>query len=486
MSTNVDLRQLAVRRDAPNGRPPTRRRKHLVARYVVPGAIVLGFLGVIGWSARDAFLSAQPVTVVPVLTSRVELQQEGTPLFQAAGWLEPRPTPVVVTALADGVVEQLLVVEGQEVRRGQTVAVLIKQDADLALAMAEAEKELKEAELKALGSTAEKELQNLGFQIQTAQAHVDQARREWESKRELHTKAIVSELEVRRAETAHATATSSLKELQGRKRVAEQEFQAQIEAAKARLRLAAVAVRTANLRLSRMTIQAPITGRVLALVTRPGARIAGAATSSLHDSSTAITMYDPMKLQVRADVRLEDVPRVQPGQKVRIETPAAPGGPLEGEVLFATSQADIQKNTLQVKLSLEAPPQTLRPDMLVQVTFLAPPPPKSVASGTPRLRLLVPKQLVQAGEGGTRVWLADQTAGVARLRAVKLGAAAGDLVEVIEGLNAGDRLVSGGREGLRDGQRILVTGEDAATWTAPRPPEKTPPKHNHGGRHGPN
>ena len=45
-------------------------------------------------------------------------------------------------------------------------------------------------------------------------------------------------------------------------------------------------------------------------------------------------LYDPQMLQVRADVRLEDVPRVQSGQSVRIETASA-RGPIDGEVLSA-------------------------------------------------------------------------------------------------------------------------------------------------------
>jgi multidrug efflux pump subunit AcrA (membrane-fusion protein) len=163
-------------------------------------------------------------------------------------------------------------------------------------------------------------------------------------------------------------------------------------------------------------------------------------------------------LQVRADVRLEDVPRVVPGQRVRLETPAVPGGPLEGEVLIATSQADVQKNTLQVKVAVQSPPPTLKPDMLVQVTFLAPPRPANQDKGNEPMRLLIPRSLVDA-EG--RVWVADQAAGVARLRAVKLGVAAGELVEVVEGLTAADKVIAGGAEGLADGGRIRVTAEDA-------------------------
>jgi hypothetical protein len=59
--------------------------------------------------------------------------------------------------------------------------------------------------------------------------------------------------------------------------------------------------------------------------------------------------------------------------------------------------------------------------------------------------------------------VADQSAGVARHRAVKLGLAlTGDLVEVTDGLTAADKLIVAGRESLVEGDRIQITGEDAS------------------------
>ena len=56
---------------------------------------ILGaFGGLFGWAARDSFLPAHVVTVTPVIVTRADVQQEGTPLFQAAGWIEPQPSAV--------------------------------------------------------------------------------------------------------------------------------------------------------------------------------------------------------------------------------------------------------------------------------------------------------------------------------------------------------------------------------------------------------
>ena len=76
------------------------------------------------------------------------------------------------------------------------------------------------------------------------------------------------------------------------------------------------------------------------------------------------------------------------------------------------------------------------------------------------MRLLAPRRLVETSEGGPRVWIADQTTQTARLRTVRLGLMAGELVEILDGLQPGDRLIGSGREGLREGQRIRVTAEE--------------------------
>lgn len=140
-------------------------------------------------------------------------------------------------------------------------------------------------------------------------------------------------------------------------------------------------------------------------------------------------------------------------------------------------------------MSLKDPPATLRPEMLAQVTFLAPPAPPASAGENELLRLLAPRRLVEAGEAGGRVWVADQAAGVARSRAVQLGRPAGEWVEVTSGLSLTDKLISGGREGLTEGCRITVTGEEPPPTGTPvepgrnpnRLPRIAPPAPQHGG-----
>jgi RND family efflux transporter MFP subunit len=515
MNPNVDLRQLAVRREQPSGAPAARRPRRWLTRMVLPAAVLVGFVAVTAWAARDSLLPSRPVTVVPVLTTHGEVSREGQPLFQSAGWVEPRPTPVLVPALTEGIVDKLLVVEGQEVKAGAIVATLIDTDAKLALKMAEADLRLRLAELesaKAARTAAavnfEKpthlqaglaEAEAMLAQKETERALLPAQRRAAEAKRqyaqlEVDRKNValgaLPELMVSRAQNELELQDAALEELKSRTPMLGKEVEAlrqkrdtlrqrlelkteearqkaeadaQVEAAAARVQQAQAALDTAQLRLDRMNVKSPVAGRVLGLQARPGARVMGISTSALIESTTVVSLYDPARLQVRADVRLENVPQVQAGQRVMIETPAAPGGPLLGEVLFPTSQADIQKNTLQVKVAITEPPTTLRPDMLVQVTFLAVATSNVAKDETPSRRLLVPRALVENSANMAFVWVADQTAGVARRRTIQLGQAANEgLVEVTEGLKATDKVIASGRDGLSDGGRITVTGEEPA------------------------
>ena len=132
MSAEVDIKQLAIVRDDAAA-PKLRRRRHVVSRYVIPGVLLAGFLGARGVGvARHVAAAASRCGSCRCWRRNRHAQNEGTPLFQAAGWIEPRPTPIRVAALAPGVVERLLVVEDQAVKAGEPVAELVKQDAELA------------------------------------------------------------------------------------------------------------------------------------------------------------------------------------------------------------------------------------------------------------------------------------------------------------------------------------------------------------------
>lgn len=536
MNNQTDLRQLAIERD--RGSSGIVVRRHILTRYALPLLLILGFMSLIAWASRDYVFPPRPVTVLPVFATETRVHQTGTPLFNAAGWVEPRPTPIRVAALAPGVVEELLVVEDQWVSAGQPVARLIKDDAELnyqraiadqqlqdaGLAQAKAELEAAhtkfeqpvhlQAELSAAEAALAKintELTNLPFLQRRARADELALRRDYEGK--LGSQGVVAKVEIDIAKGKLDAAQALVDELADRsaslqsERLALQaqrdalrtklklladelqardEAEAAVAAATARLELARVAVAEAKLRLDRMTVVSPVKGRVFHLVAHPGSRIGSGMIQMLgHDGSTVVSLYQPESLQVRVDVRFEDVPNVHMNQPVRINNPAL-SEPLVGRVLFISSIADIQKNTLEVKVEIPAKsastdspatdsPQTaqhpLKPDMLVDATFLAPEQPELASPADQKLRLYVPRRLVKSDSDGSFVWLADQARGVARMARIETGEATqGAMVEVTGGLNESSRLIDGDTEGLAPGDRIQVTGESSASDKLPAVP----------------
>ena len=517
MSTDLDLSGLAIDRgDA--GQLRVRTRRQILTRYVLPAGLILGFLSLVTWASWDFVFPPRPVTVVPVLSTTSEVRQEGTPMFNAAGWIEPRPTPVRVAALAPGVVERLLVVEDQPVRAGEEIAELVKDDARLNYDRALADLKLREAErnqarslLKAaqtrldqpvhleaaLGEAnaalakIETLLKNLPFELRRAEADQQSAQQVYDSK--AAAEGVVAGVEIDIAKAQLDSARASFEELRDRaaslrnERVAlsarrdalqtqlelladelkaKEEAEAKVQAATARVEQANVAVAEAKLQLDRMTIRSPIDGRVFRLIAHPGARIGSGMTQMEgHDGSTIVTLYRPEMLQVRVDVRFEDIPKVSLGQPVRINNPAL-SSPLTGKVLFISSEADIQKNTLQVKVNIPNPPPVFKPEMLVDVTFLAPKQAEPPGEPAQELKLYVLEQLIHQGESGSFVWTADQSAGIARQTPVQTGAkGTGGLVEITSGLSISDRIISTAIDGLRDGDRIRITSEDSSLGT---------------------
>ncbi|MAP09190.1 MAG: hemolysin D [Rhodopirellula sp.] len=512
MSAPLDLSQLALDRAPASESAATKpRRKRWVTRYVLPLAIIVGFVGLLAAAAGRQLMPQRSVTVVPVIVKRAEVQQAGTTLFQSPGWIEPRPTAISVAALTPGVIEELLVVGGQTIEKDEPIARLISIDSELMVQQAKNSLAIREGELnRAIAernaariridnpvhlevpladaqstlAKAKTELAKLPFLIEAAEAEVKFAHSSMEGKQAAEN-AIAGRI-VRQAESEHAAAHANMQELRQRqpnlqsevdtlkRKVAAlqrqrellveenrqfQEAEAKVESAIALRDEAKLRLRQAELALERNVVRAPMDGRVLRLVAAPGTRVMGLDATAGQSSNTVIEMYDPDRLQVRADVRLEDVPMVTPGQPVEIETASSPA-PIKGRVLQSTSSANIQKNTLEVKVELIDPPPSVSPEMLVTATFLAPQVERSASEATEAERMFAPKQLIESGESGSFAWVVDSDE-TARQRSVEVGSNGSDgLVEIKSGLRVTDKLITSGSDGLTQGSPVHVTGDD--------------------------
>ena len=188
----------------------------------------------------------------------------------------------------------------------------------------------------------------------------------------------------------------------------------------------------AKLALDRSEVRAPRAGIVMRRAAAPGARVGG-------DSPALLSLYDPASLQVRCDVPLKEAARLAIGLDAEIRVDAIPDRVFRGRVTRIVPESDLQKNTVQCKVEIDAPDAALRPDMLARVRILT----EGAASSAEAVA--VPVEALRARDGArARVVVAVPDAGAARTepREITLGdERANGWIEVAEGLAAGDRVV---------------------------------------------
>jgi HlyD family secretion protein len=470
---------------APGGASVPRPPSRWVLRYALPLVIVLIATGLLAYAARDALMPAIEVDVMPVVAKPIGIDagdggergdagderdpparplahasaQSGGPrepavIAQAPGWIEPDPFAVTVQALISGVVEDVLVLECDRVEQGQVVARLIADDAKLALRRAQAELLERQAAVeraKADLAAAEARLAELDDDISRKRGLVDVGG--------------VSPGEFARLEHRRRSVQSDVEAARAAVR--------QHEAAHLRQH---VAVDEAALMLERTVIRAPVAGVVMTRSVVPGTRIAiaGDGVGEQHFPGI-VRLYDPARLQVRADVPLTDAAKVGIGAKARITTEALPDRVFTGEVTRIVHQADVQRNTVQVKVRIDDPSPLMKPDMLARVRFVAATRSEDFAElGTPNsefsdgsLQVFAPSPaLVQRNGDRASVWVIelgrDGRSHHAAMRELTLGHEADGMILVRRGLRPGDRLIVDPPASIKPGSRVRIRRDNTA------------------------
>ncbi len=428
--------------------------------WSIPAAILLGFAILFLALFRDRLLPAPEVTVAVVLAapfasgSPAAPSSSGNPLFQASGWIEPSPLPVIATALVDGVVETVHVLPGQDVKKGDPLATLIPDDARLALAGAEQNHRTLRSSLavhESAISSAGKKAETLDAQTLAAAALKNEAADRHTRLDRLGSGAIAeadlisAKFRLDHAEAQYLAAVAAAEET--RAEVARLEAERHVK--QDEIRGAELEVEKAQLSLERTKITSPIDGRILRLLAAPGQK--KMLEDQAPESSTIAILYQPENLQVRVDVPLADASGLGIGQQARIRCGLLPDRVFHGEVIHLSGEADLQRNTLQAKVSIVDPADELRPEMLCRVEFLATQTHHSTSSpATGFLATWVPESAVAGGS----VWVCDPETKRVSQRAVQTtGDARDGHVRIAEGLRPGEWVVLSPAN-LGEGRRV--------------------------------
>lgn len=530
--------QGAERHEATQLVVPPRRT---VTRYVLPIALFLAFAGMFAYATRDALIPVIEVQVVqPVVPSGATAAAAvvpgapsaddeapagektaneapaqagatespapkpaiigGQPIFQAPGWIEPDPFTTLVSSLIPGTLSEVYVREGQTVAPGMVVAELDSVDAQIALQKAEANLAVKQAELEAAQQnwdnpivvqqalkTAEAEKARLEaekiklqrqYEFQTKLASI--SRQLGKSGADSVLAAEKAVLEARVAEaTVHEINAKILAQeaiLQAAASTAELriEDKSQLALAKAQLQEATAAVDEAKVALERCKVTAPTTGTVMRLHKTPGAMV----SSDVPEGTQIVSMYDPESLQVRAEVPLAEAGKIQIGLPAEIKVEAMPDKVFKGELTRVVHEADVQRNSLQVKVRILDPVPTLKPEMVARVQFKSLAKPIEIAPEDDRGKkadaaeapataqapagqgMLIPSSLVpRDAKDEAKLWLIGSDMR-AHLKTVTLGdATQGELREISAGLQPSDKIIASNTDKLEEGSRVRIAAK---------------------------
>ena len=198
---------------------------------------------------------------------------------------------------------------------------------------------------------------------------------------------------------------------------------------------AEAAVRLAQANLAETYIYAPIDGVITARNTSIG---------SLLNPGQAVVTVISSAIEITIPVEEAKVGSVKEGQSVTMTSPALPGVSLEGKINAVTPSGDTRNRSFTARVRLVKPDTRLRPGMFVNT---------SIATEERANAIVVNRESIILTNGKSQLFVVGAGNKV-ESRAVKVGLSTGTLVEVLEGVSAGDKVIVTGVEDLRDGQVV--------------------------------
>jgi RND family efflux transporter MFP subunit len=398
-----DISKLKIDKSARTFKP-TQRKKLFYWVGAVLFVILLGFLYINGF-----LTPAIPIEVVSV--SQVFPSQTISQL-NASGYVVAQRKAAVASKITGRLVS-LMVEEGSRVKEGQVIARLENEDTIAARDQAEANLKVARANLE------------------VAKAELEEVSRTFNRNRQLIAKGVISKAEYEVSETRY------------------QRAQAAVAAAEAAVTASSAALQGANVALEYSLIRAPFDAVVLTKNADIGDIVTplGAAANA---KAAVVTIADLNSLEVETDVSETNLGLVRVGQPCEVQLDAIPDSRFRGILHTIVPTADRAKATVMVKVRfLDKDPRIL-PEMRAKVAFLSRP--LNQEEQKPRTAV-IRSAIINYGDQKT-VFLVQGDRAVKT--PVTTGEQLGEMIEVLGGAKAGDRVVAKPPKRLKNGSKIKV------------------------------
>ena len=240
----------------------------------------------------------------------------------------------------------------------------------------------------------------------------------------------MSEAALKRLETEY----QRKKELFERQLVSAEDF----ERVSAELQAQQAAYGLARLDLEHTVIRAPISGYVSERLVRSGNLV------TVHQPVFSITSYDPLLAVLHVPERELSV--LRKGLEVAVTLDAWPGESFAGEIIRISPVVDPETGTFRVTAQVRDRGQKLKPGLFGRVEVLY-----DMRRDVP----VIPRSAVVTEDDRNHVFVIAENGSASR-RDVQLGYERAGMIEVRDGVAAGERVVTAGKGSLSDGARVEV------------------------------
>lgn len=356
------------------------------------------------------------VSVVPVAT------QKFVETVLVTGSLVPREEILVAPEVEGLRVMKLNVDEGDRVKKGDVLAVLVSETMDAQVAQNDAALARAEASISRAQSS-----------IVEAEAKVAETAASLERARPLLEQKNIAESVFEQRDSAAKTAAAQLEAARDGLTLAKAE-KAQVEAQRRELLW----------RQKNTDVRSPADG----IVSRRGARI-GAIAIGAFVAGSGEPMFRIIangEVELDGEVTETGMAKLAPGQKAKLEVAGV--GEVEGKVRLVSPEVDKSTRLGRVRIFIGDNPK-------LRIGGFA----RGLVETDQATNLAVPLSAVLYGNGGATVQVVEN--GTVSTRHIEPGLAAGNMVEVKKGLSEGDLVVAKAGTFLRDGDAVRPVEPDS-------------------------
>lgn len=343
--------------------------------------------------------------------SRIYPSQTHT-LLNASGYVVAQRKAAVSSKITGRIIS-IEVEEGSHVKAGQVVAKLENED------------------LIASKKQAEANLKVAYYNLEHAKAELNDAILSFDRIKNLYNQGFVSKADYDSAEARYKKAIAS------------------VEAAEANIKVSNAQIEAANVALEYTLLRAPFDAVVLTKNADIGDIVTpiGAAAEA---KAAVVTIADLNSLQVEVDVSESNIHQVKVGQPCEILLDAFPDSRFRGVVHMIVPTADRTKATVLVKVSFIDKDRRILPEMSAKVAFLS----REISDNENKPLIAVKKEAVINRNGKNFVFVVKKNRALET--PITVGRRLGDMIEVLNGVELGNRVVLKPLNKIKHGSKIKI------------------------------